>query len=159
MIDLLLPDGTNRRPLVVGESPSWSPDDSEIIFHTCRDNRCGIYKVKSAGGNAVAISTDDGGLPTWSPDGTIIIYQKDVNGLKQLMTMNADGTNVKQITSGSSMHVDAVYSSDGKSIFYRSPEGGTWGIWRMNADGTNPVKLVDNFPPVSWPYERLAISR
>lgn len=159
VIEVITPEGANRRLIVIGESPAWSPDDSELIFHTCRDNRCGIYKARATGGDAVALTTDDGGLPVWSPDGKQIIYQKDVDGVKQLFSMNADGSNRKQITFGAAIHVDAVFSSDGRFIFYRATEGGTWGIWRMNADATNPIKLIDNVPPVNWPYERLAFSR
>lgn len=165
VIDLIPPDGnalktpTARRNIAIGESPSWSPDDSQITFHTCRGSSCGIYKSNSGGGDAVPVSADDGGLPAWSPDGERIVYQKDVDGQKQLFVIDVDGSNKKQLTSGAALHVDAEWSPDGNSIFYRSPAGGTWAIWRMNADGSSPVKLIDNMAPVSWPYERLAVTR
>ena len=111
------------------------------------------------GGDAIPIVGDDGGLPAWSPDGKQIVYQKEVDGQKQLFLIAPDGSGKKQITSGPSMHVDANWSPDGRYIFYRSPEGGTWAIWRMNTDGSNRVKLLDNVAPVNWPYERLSISR
>jgi hypothetical protein len=96
---------------------------------------------------------------SWSPNGRQIVYQKDVNGQKQLFLVNADGTGGKQLTSGANLHVDATWSLDGNFIFYRSPEGGAWAIWRMNADGSNRVKLIDGVPPVDWAFEKLAVSR
>ena len=157
--DAIAPDGTGRRPVVVGWSPSWSPDDTQVVFQTCRGSDCGIFKAASSGGDAIPVITDDGGLAAWSPDGKIVLYQKDVDGQKQLFVINTDGTGKKQLTAGASLHVSANWSSDGKFIFYRSPEGGQWGIWRMNADGTNPVKIANDMPPGDWPYDRIAVTK
>ena len=158
LIDVVLPDGTalkdpaGRRNVTIGESPSWSPDDTQIVFHTCRGSTCGIYRSSSApGSEARPIIGDDGGLPAWSPDGKRVVYQKEQDGQKQLFVMNIDGTGKKQLTSGAALHVGAEWSKDGNYIYYRSPEGGAWGIWRMRSDGSNPVKLLDNVPPFNWP--------
>lgn len=156
-----LKDPNARRLISVGKSPSWSPDDTQFVIDSCDTaNHCGIFKVSSAGGGAItAIVTDGGGAPAWSPDGKKVVYQVEVDGQKQLFTINPDGTGKKQLTQGPTMHVDAAWSPDSNFIFYRSPEGGTWGIWRMNADGTNPIKLLDNAAPVDWAFERLAVTR
>ncbi len=156
--DAIAPDGTGRRPIGVGFSPYWTPDDTQIIFVTCRGSGCGIYKVGSGGGDAIPIITDDGGLPAMSPDGKRILYQKD-DGQKQLFIINSDGSGKQQLTSGAALHVSANWSPDGNFIFYRSPEGGQWGIWRMNADGSNPVKIANDMPPGDWPYDRIAITK
>ena len=157
-IDVVAPDGTNRHGMIVGRSPFWSPDDTQVVFNTCRGG-CGIFKASSGGGDAIPVVTDDGGLPAWSPDGKKILYHKDADGQKQIFVINPDGSGKKQLTSGAMIHVAANWSLDGNFIFYRSPEGGTWGIWRMNADGTNPIKLIDNVPPVEWAFERLAVGK
>ncbi len=157
--EVIAPDKTGQRMVAIGESPTWSPDDTMVAFHTCRGSQCGIYKGSINGGDAIPVATDDGGLPAWSPVGDKIVYQKDVDGQKQLFVINADGSGKKQLTQGPALHVDANWSPDGAYIFYRSPEGGNWAIWRMNADGSNRVKLLDNVAPVNWPYERLSISR
>lgn len=162
VIDAAPPDGAalkdpgQRRNLAVGISPSWSPDDKTLVFVTCRAN-CGIFKGSVSGGDAIPITTDDGGLPAWSPDGKKIVYQKEVDGQKQLFVINADGSGKKQLTQGPAMHVAANWSPDGNFIYYRSPEAGDWGIWVMTAEGTNPRKLIGGVPPVDWAYERLAV--
>ncbi len=159
-IDAVLVDGTQRRTIVVGGSmPSWSPDDQQLVFQTCRGGNCGIYKVSASGGEPVMVVGEMGGNPSWSPDGKKIVYHADTDTVKQIFVINVDGSGKKQITAGTIPHADPVWSSDGSVIYYRSPEGGSWGIWRMNADGSNPSKIAESGPPVDWAYERLAVSR
>jgi TolB protein len=148
-----------RRSVVVGAMPDWSPDDTQIVFQTCRENKCGIYKANAQTGAAMLVVDDDGSLPVWAPDGKTILYQKEVGGERQLFVINPDGTGKKQLTQGPAPHVAANWSRDGNFIFYRSPEGGTWAIWRMNADGSNRVKLFNGAVPVDWAFEKLAVSR
>jgi hypothetical protein len=154
-----LPDGKDRHNIAVGQSPSWSPDDTELVFDTCRGNNCGIYKGNSGGGEAIPVIADGGGLPAWSPDGKKIAYQAEIDGQKQIYVINPDGSGKKQLTSGAAMHVGPTWSADGQYIYYRSPEGGSWGIWRMNADGSGPVKLIGDVPPVNAGQERIAVTR
>ena len=158
-IDAVLVDGSQRRTIVVGGSmPSWSPDDKELVFHTCRSD-CGIYKASAFGGDPVMVVAEMGGNPSWAPDGKRIVYHADTDTVKQIFVINADGSGKKQITTGLVLHVDPIWSPDGSLIFYRSPEGGNWGIWRMNADGSNPVRIAESGPPVDWAYERLAAGK
>lgn len=156
---VLASETPERRRVAVGAMPDWSPDDTQIVFQTCRENTCGIYKANAQTGATMLVVGDDGSLPVWSPDGKTILYQKEVDGERQLFAINPDGTGKKQLTVGPAPHVDANWSRDGNFIFYRSPEGGTWAIWRMNADGSNRVKLIDGMPPVDWAFEKVAVSR
>ncbi len=159
-IDVVRSDGGDRHTLVIGGSlPSWSPDGHEVVFQTCRDNNCGIYRAAVPGGAAVLVIGEMGGNPSWSPDGKRIAYHADTDTVKQMFIVNADGSGRKQLTGGEAVHVDPQWSSDGNWIYYRSPEGGAWGIWRMNPDGSGAVRVAESGPPTEWAYERLAVSR
>ena len=148
---------TQRRRIVSGaDNFAWSPDDQSIVYHACRDT-CGLYKVGIGGGDGIKLTSDDGQVPAWSPNGKQIVYQKDVSGQRQLFVINADGTGSKQLTSGGAMHVSAAWSADSNYIFYRSPDASGWGIFRMKADGSEPVKIIANADPVDWSFERLAV--
>jgi TolB protein len=54
------------------------------------------------GGAFVSITNEtafDDLAPTWSRDGTKIIFQSDRSGTMQIWSMNADGSNKVQLTS------------------------------------------------------------
>jgi Tol biopolymer transport system component len=159
-IDAIRVDGSGRRTIVIGGSmPSWSPNDQQIAFADCRGADCGILTASALGGDEGSMIVKELGTdPAWSPNGNTIVYQADVDSIKQLFVVNVDGTGKKQLTSGTAPHVDAVWSPDGNTIFYRTSQSGDWGIWKMNADGSSPVKLIGNVEPVDWAFERLAVA-
>jgi Tol biopolymer transport system component len=53
--------------------------------------------------------------------------------------MNADGTNVQQLTDNDHYDENPVWSPDGTRIAFESDRDGGWEIFVMNADGTNVV--------------------
>lgn len=143
-------DGTNLRQLthtgeVYGDMPSWSPDGSHIIY-------------TSLGGSIKRINPDGTGLTTlydggkyiggvdYSPDGETIVFNKEFfnDGWKyQIYKMNADGTNIQELTSIEEQGMSPEFSPDGKEIAYKSQET-FWqeNIWVMNNDGSNKRQLT-----------------
>jgi TolB protein len=55
--------------------------------------------------------------------------------------MNADGTNVRQLTSNNGESFQADWSKDGR-IAFRSDRTGDHEIWIMNADGTKQQQVT-----------------
>src|ERR1700752_4369288 len=59
-----------------------------------------------------------------------------------IWSMDADGSNAKELTPpGTSDSIPSI-SGDGKLIVFESNRGGSTQIWRMNSDGTDPRKLT-----------------
>jgi TolB protein len=83
--------------------------------------------------------------PSNDQPGLIALSLRDQNGKLQVFTINADGTNRKQLTfDGESGRPD--WSPDGKKIICMSIRNGA-GIWIMNADGTNQQFLAEGVAP------------
>ncbi len=85
--------------------PSWSPDGATIVFEASGR----IYSAPSGGGDAVALTEERDCFdqaPAWSPDGSSIVFEScfedDPNEEfdYDLYVMDADGSNVRQLTSG-----------------------------------------------------------
>lgn len=98
-----------------------SPDGSEVLYATTRydlmtENRItNIYKIPSAGGEAVQLTTDGGSSPQWISGGKQILYDKKGT----LYVMNADGTVQKKVTGLSDYEIFNVSPAGDKIYFTR----------------------------------------
>ena len=61
-------------------APRWSPDGSQIAFHSRRTSRAtrDVYVMRSDGSGVVQISTDsvDDSYPRWAPDGRTLVFMQ-----------------------------------------------------------------------------------
>jgi Tol biopolymer transport system component len=68
--------------------------------------------------------------------------------------INADGSNLIQLTSDQAIDRDLTLSPDGKKIVFISRQDGNSEIYVKNADGSNPIKITNNQVPIggqpSW---------
>jgi tol-pal system beta propeller repeat protein TolB len=130
-------------------APELSPDGERILF---TNNGNGLWVMKPDGKNPHPITNKDDIDPTWSPDGSKIAFASSRSGARQLFVMNADGSNITQVTNLSNMGGRSTWSPDGTRLaFYRGPAG-DHNIFIINVDGNGLVQLTDggdNLGP-SW---------
>ncbi len=98
--------------------------------------------------------------PMLSPDGKSVLFQSNRSGVFQLYTMNPDGTNLKQLTSGSVDYGTPVWSPDGKKIAFGSERDANAEIYTMDTDGKNQKRLTftsgdDSHPKFSPDGQRI----
>jgi len=73
-----------------------------------------------------------------------IVFQSDRDGDWEIYVMNADGSNVVQLTHNSAADEYPVWSPDGKQIAFKSNRDGNFEIYVMDADGTNQKRLTNH---------------
>ncbi len=100
----------------------WSPDGKSIVFCGSRDGEYDVYKIPSAGGKEVKLTStkglDDG--PEYSPDGQYIYFNSVRSGLMQIWRMKPDGSGQEQVTNDEFNNWFAHISPDGKWMVFLS---------------------------------------
>lgn len=116
-LHIMTPDGDDVRVVETGiaafHPPSWSPDGKRLAFVALerehhRDtydyygrlefSRYVIYSVAADGSDPQRLAQTVSG-PSWSPDGTRIAFAKPFGKRAMLVTMAADGTDVRHVAS------------------------------------------------------------
>jgi Tol biopolymer transport system component len=115
--------------------PTWSPDGSTIAMSAFD----GIYTINAGGGDLRRLtpeSTQWHNHPSWSPGGTLIAYDRSVQGVDQVFIVGADGTGDRQISGVEGGASSPSWSPDGTSLAFVSDLSGSPDIYVMNVDGT-----------------------
>lgn len=71
-----------------------------------------------------------------------IVFSSQMFGNDEIWSMNADGSNQRQLTDNPADDTAPIVSPDGKFIFFASNRTGVAHLWRMNADGSNPLQIT-----------------
>ncbi|HUO56104.1 MAG TPA: hypothetical protein VMU27_01570 [Candidatus Paceibacterota bacterium] len=139
--------------------PSWSPDGTEILYNRVTNLNgkpppiTDTMLMNADGSDAHVILPANGDFnvePRFSPDGKKIAFMSyQGHTYFQLYTMNADGTDLTQITSDPSNHGDPVWSPDGTRIIFGSDKegGGKLNLFTINPDGSNEQQITHFLPP------------
>jgi Tol biopolymer transport system component len=79
---------------------------------------------------------------SWTPDGKFVVFDTDVKGNASIWLVNADGSEAKPLTDGSTDDFMPKVSPDGRYIVFGSFRNASYQIWRMDIDGRNPTQLT-----------------
>jgi Tol biopolymer transport system component len=156
MLFIIDSNGMNEHRLLptnfYSQSGTWSPDGSQLAFtHSSNSGQSGgigtIWVANADGTILQQISPDgvDDWIPSWSPDGTWIVFQSNVGGEYQLFLMHPDGSGRRQITTGPGRKGDARWSPTGSGIAYSLYLAtlSAASIHIIRADGTGDTAVTD----------------
>ena len=159
--DVTVPRGVTREIDFTTREGTWmsvdvSPDGRWIVF----DLLGHVYRVQSAGGEAVSLTQNSGVAvnfhPRFSPDGSSIAFVSDRGGQNNLWVMDADGANPRAVFENPGVRVvEPAWTPDGQYIVVRRYEPGgarARGIWMYHREGGEGVELVgDEVVNPAWP--------
>jgi TolB protein len=171
-IGVMEADGSGRTlltstPNASNDDPAWSADGSQIAFASRGLRRYALPKLRTMNadgtGRTLVVTLSHKwfllGHPSWSPDGSKIVFWGFPSGLPSpdefpdtIFTVNADGTGLHRLTPKSqsgSGDADPDWSPDGTTIAFSTQTNTGAMIATMDADGSNRQLLRAGYSP-SW---------
>ncbi len=127
---------TDRLGALTG--PAISPDGSLIAVSrwTVASNQNQLWLMERDGSQPRRVIDGSGWDPTWSPDGTQLLYASDRDGSNQLWVVHVDGSGLHQITHLPAFRGRSDWSVQNLIVTY---SGDAWNreLYIMKADGSN----------------------
>ena len=128
---------------------AFSRDGSRMVF-VSTDNKANIQAVEfdpvteKVTGAPVWITRGDRRImrPELSPDGTQFVYCLSRHTQDDIVIVNRDGTNQRDLTNDAAFDRYPRWSPDGKRIAFVSDRSGVYEIWTIDADGTNLQQIT-----------------
>jgi len=123
--------------------PNWSPDGTEIVFRSWRDDNSDIWIVPVEGGEPRRLTKHPASdvLPVWAPDGKTIVFSSGRAGDGLWQVSSAGGEPEAFTKEPASI---SRGSPDGTVLYYqRMAELGRREIWAKSvADGSERPRVV-----------------
>lgn len=144
-------DGSHPREVTPsGWDPTWSPGGKEILFASDRGGTIQMYIIRLDNGSTRQVNAMERlrGRTDWSVRGEIVTYA-GASWHRELFLMNADGSNLHQITPSGGNSQGPSFSPDGYWVAftaYFDHYGDDHGceIYIMRTDGSDLRRLTKN---------------
>src|SRR5688572_16402959 len=110
----------------INSQANWSPDGKFLACAAKRGPRDDILIVDVKRNKEVKrIEVELSGVtaPSWSPDGTQLVFTGYEGGLSDLYVVNRDGSGLRQLTEDKYADLHPVWSPDGGSIAFATDRG------------------------------------
>ncbi len=113
--DYKVEDGENVRARLI-RYPAMSPDGKSVAFTAFNK----LWVMDIAKGNPKRLTTAANGeyMPTWSPDGSKIVYVTWTNEGGQIMSIPADGGEAVKLSRQTAFYSYPTFSKDGSKIVF-----------------------------------------
>lgn len=143
-------DGTEQKNLTADHAgsdgaPVWSMDGHNIAFARKIEGKDQLFVMDSDGSNLKRVTHDaaNHGSLGWSPDGSKLTFQTDLDGNWEIYAISVDGE-LAQLTNDAAEDVMPDWSPDGNKIAFSSNRNGKQQIYVMNADGSSPAQITNS---------------
>ena len=154
-------DGENHKFLTNGAAmaltPRFSPNlqkitymsyaNKKILMSYASGGKTNIYEMdlKTRKSKQLTYGRAIDTSPSYSPDGSQIVFNSDRGGNQQLYVMNADGSDAKRISFGTGRYATPVWSPRGDYIAFTKMANGQFYIGVMYPDGSGERLLASGY--------------
>lgn len=137
--------------------PSFSPDGSKIVFSTSVfSNETGtstrnIWLLDLNTSISTQLTHVEPAIafgPSFSPDGTRIVFWSSEDGGKICIVSSAGGSH-SPIANSTNQNGHPTFSPDGSKIAFTKVVNNAFEVWTMDPDGSNQIRLSSGLQP-SW---------
>ena len=140
-------DGSDQRAMLSDPAgycyPAWSPNGLQIAVAVGPDIH--ILPLDAEGKVAGdSVNLGPGNQPSWSPDGARIVFSRWDGDNLDVYIVNADGTNLRRVTSHPALDQYPVWSPDGQMITFSSYRDGNWELYAVSVYGDDLTRLTES---------------
>jgi TolB protein len=133
----------------LNSTPRFSPDSRKVAMTLTagHEGNPEIYSM-AMGSRALSRLTYHRGIdtsPSYSPDGSKIVFNSDRGGQAALYIMDADGSNVKRLTYGNGRYYAPAWSPRGDLIAFVKQRAGKFHIGVIDPEGQEERILTDSY--------------
>jgi serine/threonine-protein kinase len=131
-------------------APAISPDGKKLAGRVIAANdKIHIFDLERQTLTRLTNTPGNDDVPIWSPDGSLIAYSNDLEGIRHIFIINSDGgAPARKLVAGDANNFSNCWTPDGKRLlFSRVDEGGKAQIWVVSVDGSSdpePVLVEEN---------------
>ena len=137
---------------------NWSPDGRYLVFTSERSGNRDIWRLEVATGelNQLTKHPEADDDPAYAPDGKLIAFDSGREGglvNHHIFVMNADGSAVRRVTSGTGLYQVPSFSPDGSLLCYESANPGTGrpgGLYVVATKGGPRMSISANGTGANW---------
>lgn len=129
-------------------APRFSPDGQKVIMSLLRDDgNSNIFAMDLRSRNTTRLTNESAidTSPSYSPDGSRVVFTSDRGGQPQIYVMGADGSGQTRISFGGGSYSTPVWSPRGDLIAFTKQTGGEFQIGVMKTDGSGERILSSGF--------------
>lgn len=150
-------DGSGKKRLVNVPGvddylPAISPDRRSVAYIRIRGLQSELHVVAADGTGDIALTTDlaPDARPSWSPDGSTLVFASAIDGQTDLYTASFEFSDkpprlgpLTRLTNSPATEADPAWSPDGERIVYWSNASGVQNLYWVAPDGGPETRLTD----------------